>query len=166
MEGYRVLDEFPDYEISPDGKIFSSITGTYLAGSTNQEGYRKVTLLKDGKKYTRFVHRLVATAWIPNEHGLPLVSFKDHDKTHICVDNLEWADMKRVCNTAFQCGHRNIETLKELGREKRKLSIDQVKEAKQLHSQGLAFKKIAKIYGVSYETVRDAVSNKLYKEIV
>lgn len=53
-------------------------------------GYMVVNLRRDGTSYVTFVHILVATAFIPNPHGYPMVNHKDGDKTNNDVRNLEW----------------------------------------------------------------------------
>jgi len=54
--------------------------------------YLFVSLYKGGKSKGFNIHRLVATAFIPNPKNLPQVNHKDEDKTNNCVDNLEWCD--------------------------------------------------------------------------
>lgn len=53
-------------------------------------GYPAVHLSKDGQKKGFLVHRLVATAFIPNPNNLPEVNHKDESRTNNIVDNLEW----------------------------------------------------------------------------
>lgn len=61
-------------------------------------GYCYISLCKN-RKYKGFrVHRLVATAFIPNPDNLPQVNHKDENKTNNCVDNLEWCDGKYNVN--------------------------------------------------------------------
>lgn len=52
--------------------------------------YKCVHLYKDGKCEKYSVHRLVATAFIPNPNNYPCVNHKDENKLNNHVDNLEW----------------------------------------------------------------------------
>ena len=56
------------------------------------DGYIQVNLCYNGKLYKKYVHRLVAEAFIPNPDNLPEVNHLDEDKTNNSVDNLEWCD--------------------------------------------------------------------------
>lgn len=58
----------------------------------NGNAYPRVGLQVGGKLTMKMVHRLVAEAFIPNPHNLPLVNHKDEDKTNSRADNLEWCD--------------------------------------------------------------------------
>ena len=62
-------------------------------------GYLSVTLCRDTKKTKHLVHRLVASAFLPNPAQLPTVNHIDGDKTNNHVDNLEW------CNDEFNAWH-------------------------------------------------------------
>ena len=53
-------------------------------------GYTDVSLYKDGKRYHKKPHRLVAEAFIPNPNNLPEVDHIDTNKDNNCVDNLRW----------------------------------------------------------------------------
>ena len=78
-----------DYEVSNQGVIRSRKTGHYrpLKNKHNRfTGYEYVIL--SGK--THSVHRLVATAFLPNPDRLPYVNHKNEDKTDNRVENLEW----------------------------------------------------------------------------
>ena len=58
----------------------------------DKSGYLRVVLQKDGEMKGFLVHRLVATAFIPNPNNLPYVNHRDECKTNNCVENLEWCD--------------------------------------------------------------------------
>lgn len=57
-----------------------------------------VVLCKEGKTYPRLVHRLVASAFIPNPDSKPNVDHIDTDKRNNHVTNLRWVTQKENCN--------------------------------------------------------------------
>lgn len=57
-------------------------------------GYEKINLSVDGKRTLRYIHRLVAEAFIPNPNNYREVNHKDSNPSNNCVDNLEWCDRK------------------------------------------------------------------------
>ena len=59
----------------------------------NHEGYEVVTLHNNkGEWVVRYVHELVAEAFVPNPNGKKHVRHKDGDKLNNRADNLEWVD--------------------------------------------------------------------------
>ena len=55
------------------------------------QGYLKVDLSKDGKRYKRKVARLVAMTYIPNPENKPEVDhINREEKLNNCVNNLRW----------------------------------------------------------------------------
>ena len=83
----------------------------------NSSGYLIVDLTKDGKNKNFRVHRLVATAFIPNPQNLETVNHKDYNRANNSVDNLEW--LSREDNTREAHKHKD----KALSEEhKRKIS--------------------------------------------
>ena len=93
------------YEISSKGRVKSlereidtkwgntrPLKGRILKPQLDKYGYLYVHLFKDKKNYHKTIHRLVATAFIPNPNNYPQVNHKDEDKTNNCVENLEWCD--------------------------------------------------------------------------
>ena len=69
-----------------NGHVFYMKKGRILKSTILPNGYERVSL--NGK--TRYVHRLVAESFIPNNNNLPEVNHKDEVKTNNCADNLEW----------------------------------------------------------------------------
>lgn len=99
MEIWKKVIGFENlYEVSSEGRVRS----TYKNGKTKilkQEktynGYLRVWLCKKGQKKRKyFVHRVVASAFIPNPSHYPQVNHKDYDKTNNKVENLEWLTQK------------------------------------------------------------------------
>lgn len=58
--------------------------------SDNGHGYCKVELCKNSKNTNKYVHILVAKAFIPNPLNLPSINHKDENKQNNYVANLEW----------------------------------------------------------------------------
>ena len=73
-------------------------------------GYFKLHLSRDGKRTTKYIHQLVAEAFIPNPNNYKEVNHKDSDPSNNRVDNLEWCDRKY--NIDYMVKHQ--QELKEL----------------------------------------------------
>ena len=92
----------PKYEVNEDGEVRTIATGHIKSQKTDRYGYKVVCLSED--KFTRkyvTVHRLVATAFIPNPDNLPQVNHKDENKTNNHVSNLEW------CTASYNVNYGN-----------------------------------------------------------
>lgn len=93
-----------------------------LKQSTNN-GYMTVCLSSYSKRSYFLVHRLVATAFLPNANNLPEVNHKDEDKTNNHVDNLEWMSKQDniVYGTARQRTGEKLKGKKLSEEHKRKI---------------------------------------------
>ncbi|MFZ3191167.1 MAG: HNH endonuclease, partial [Candidatus Sulfotelmatobacter sp.] len=87
-------EEFPEYAVSCDGQVMRLQTGLVLRPDVVGNGYMRVSLYRKGRASRRKVHRLVASAFIPNPSNKPFVNHEDGDKIHNRVVNLAWATSK------------------------------------------------------------------------
>lgn len=87
------------YQISSYGRVRSldridsdgnARKGKILNPSATQKGYLKVSLWAAGRREERYVHRMVAEAFIDNRASLPQVNHLDGDPGNNCRSNLEW----------------------------------------------------------------------------
>lgn len=100
-EIWKDIEEYEGiYQVSNLGRVKSLKFGKekIIKGRNNSMGYLYVALCKEGKiKYFR-VHRLVASAFIPNSNNLFEVNHKDENPLNNRIDNLEWCDRKYNIN--------------------------------------------------------------------
>ena len=95
IEIWRDIKDYEGlYQISNLGNVKSlyrkcSKNGNRSIGTDNK-GYKRLYLNKNGKRKSHRVHRLVASAFIPNDKNFPQVNHKDENKENNRVDNLEW----------------------------------------------------------------------------
>lgn len=79
------------YQVSSYGRIRNVRTNRILKPfNIARNKYAGIALIKDNKKTTARINRLVATAFIDNPENKPCVNHKDYDKHNNRVDNLEW----------------------------------------------------------------------------
>ena len=90
-ETWKVIHLNTNYEVSNLGRVRNK-KGLLLKPQKTEKGYLRVDLSKDGKTKHYKVHRLVASAFIPNKNNLPQINHKDENKQNNRVDNLEWCD--------------------------------------------------------------------------
>ena len=63
-----------------------------------RNGYESVLLCANNSPKFYYIHRLVATAFIPNPDNLSQVNHKDENKANNCISNLEWCTQKYNLN--------------------------------------------------------------------
>lgn len=90
----KIILGFSKYEIDKKGNIFDTNTKYNVKSHINVNGYCRISLTPDGKKsndrQNKYVHRLVAEAFIPNPKNLPYVNHINANKQDNRVENLEW----------------------------------------------------------------------------
>lgn len=98
IEGYEGL-----YQVSNTGQVKSlNYKGHGVVKLLKQDiihnGYKRVSLVKNGKKKNYLVHRLVAIAFLPNPHGYKEINHIDENKVNNMISNLEWCSRKYNMN--------------------------------------------------------------------
>ncbi len=104
QEEWRSVTGFVRYEVSSMGRFRRKATGRIISGSSSQNGYRNIGMVKDGKFCMKYAHRLVAMAFLerPSENHTH-VNHRNKDKQDNRVSNLEWVtpsqNQKHALNT-------------------------------------------------------------------
>lgn len=98
-ETWKPVKGYEDrYSVSNTGKVKSLKTSKLMCQRKGYDGYMRVGLSINGKQKYKFVHRLVAEAFIRNPHCYKEVNHKDEDKANNCISNLEWCTHKYNSN--------------------------------------------------------------------
>ena len=89
-EIWKIIKEFPNYEVSNLGRIKNIRKDKLMTISVRKNGYCVVKLSDNGTAKECKVHRLVAKAFVPNPNKLFFVNHKDENKENNIYSNLEW----------------------------------------------------------------------------
>lgn len=95
---YRIIKEFPNYEINENCEIRSIKSGRFIKPYL-QKGYYRVTLIIEKcKRKSAAIHRLLASEFIPNIDNKPIIDHINQDKTDNRIENLRWSTYKENAN--------------------------------------------------------------------
>ena len=110
------------------------------------------------KQKHAYIHRLVASAFIPNPRGLSEINHKNFDKTDNRAENLEWCTSKenkvhfRASQYARIADRKKEKTLHNK-------SLQYILQYKNtvcgLYDQGISIQNVAKSTGLGRDKVRD-----------
>lgn len=92
MEDFRKIVSnglVTEFTVNSNGVVKDS-KGLVRKWYDNGNGYKVVSVREMAETRMRYVHRLVARAFLPNPNNLPQVNHIDCDKQNNCVSNLEW----------------------------------------------------------------------------
>ena len=163
---WKEIYGFNGYFISSNGQVKSCISHNgkekiskpmILSIGISPGGYGVVVLRKDGKSYTKRVHRLVAENFLGEPNGR-IVNHKDGNKLNNCVNNLEYVTYSENLSHAYSSGLRrsgeDIHTAK--------LSDNQVLDIRVKRGFGVSSSELLKEYSISSATL-SRISNNDYR---
>lgn len=88
MEQWKKIEGFENYSVSNNGQVRNDKTGRILKTYKKPSGYIQVQMGR--KTVPKYIHRLVAQAFIPNVSNKPQINHKNGNKGDNRADNLEW----------------------------------------------------------------------------
>ena len=129
------------------------LSGKLIKSHDNCNGYKTISLHKDGSQWQTTVHRLVATAFVDNPDGKPEVNHIDGNKKNNNAWNLEWVTRKE--NIAHA-----VDVLDAFSFNRR-FTEDQIAS---IRADDRCERLIAKDYGVNQSTVNAIRVGRTYKK--
>lgn len=145
------------YEVSNLGRVRLKSNGRLKAMQDNGFGYKKCAFALPGHvTVNRYIHRLVAKAFLENPKNLPQVGHKDHNKENNCVYNLYWTSQSQNTRDGVKAGRINA---KKRGKTNQ-LTTDQVREIALKRHENMGVNDIAISMGLPRTTVSSVVNGR------
>lgn len=105
---YAVTDQGDVYSIHRTIKLSTGhsrhVLGRRLSPQKNSDGYFTVTLSKNDVTSKKYIHRLVAEAFIENPDNLPEVNHLDGNKQNNNASNLAWVTHQQNVQHCYDIG--------------------------------------------------------------
>lgn len=149
------------YEVSTCQNVISYTKykqGKQLKKTISSSGYYTVSI--DCRN--NLLHRIIASAFIPNPKKLPCVNHKDGNKLNNEVSNLEWCSYSQNNQHAFDTG------LKKKGQNLYNSKVNEsiVLELKRLKKETKMFQyEMAERFGISQSLVSAILNNKKWSYV-
>jgi len=83
------------------------------SGLNKKTNYLMVSLSKNGKSITKYIHKLVAETFLDNPNGYKYINHKDENTLNNNTENLEWCSAKYNANY----GNRNRKIADKLSKK-------------------------------------------------
>ena len=99
MEEFKNIKGFENYEVSNFGRIRNIKTGRVLKPKINKQGYYQISLSSDGIQYTKYVHHLVGTMFMPNPENKKIIGHIDNNRLNNNIENLRMVSHQENCMT-------------------------------------------------------------------
>lgn len=148
---FKTVDGFEDYVIYEDGTIRNIVTNNNLKPRL-QKGYLRVTMCIEGKRHYKFIHQMLANAFIDNPYGHKVVRHLNDNRTDNRLSNLAWGSIGDNNQDKYDNGFLN---------PCRKLSCD---EARKIFLSSHPHDYIASKYKVSRTVISNIKNRKTYRK--
>lgn len=151
------------YKVSNLGNVVSVKKGypVLMKLQNHSSGYKQVKLCKPNKILIERVHRLVASAFIPNHDKKTQVNHINGIKCDNRVDNLEWSTPQENTRHAFRTGLANV-----YGENHHHSKLSD-KEAEYIikNYKSYTLKQLSNKFGVSDACIRDIIKGRRRKTL-
>lgn len=181
MELWKPVIGFENlYEISNLGRVRSldriTESGQFRKGKIREcycyvNDYKVVKLYYNGKTFNKYIHRLLAEAFVPNPNPelYDTVNHIDGNRGNNSLDNLEWCTQKQNIQHAWKTGLIPSVINSGESNTNSKLTEKDVLEIRAIyvpHSKGeFGTKALSERFGVTAKTIGRIIRKELWKNI-
>lgn len=176
MEQWKDIAGFEGmYQVSDTGQVRSldriggnrgyKYKGRVLAQSIDACGYLHVRPSIKGKETSKYTHRLVAEAFIPNPENKPQVNHMDGNKQNNHVSNLEWATAKENMRHATDTGLVNNSGENNASSKLTEDDVSFIRKHYNPDTTDFNQKALAEKFGVSQPAISKIVHRKRWKHV-
>lgn len=149
-EKWLCIDGFDSrYMVSNEGRIYSTLKGGCLKTFPNKDEYIKVGFNFKGRKYNKFVHRLVAEYFCEGYSPDKEVNHKDGNRSNNAQSNLEWVTRTENVRDCAKRGTLNISS----ATQKRRVPVSQFTMENELLAEFDSIVNAAKITGCNKDNI-------------
>lgn len=154
---------FYDYWVSDKGRLWSNISQRFIEGTPNcRTGHIDISIICNGKRHHKYLHRMVAEAFIPNPHNYPLVRHLNDDPSDNRVENLAWGTSLDNVHDCIKNGHFRRFTPDdiELANQKRRTPIKAVHLASGREYEFISQQEASRVLGVNQSDISSVARGK------
>ncbi len=147
------------YAVSSMGKVWTYKSNKWLKqGFAGQGRYRTVALGHSNE--TRYVHRLVAQAFLENPENKLTVNHKNGNVDDNRLDNLEWATQQEQVDHAIATGLNNVTGINNAMSKLDESSVMEIR--KKYYSGNFSHQSLAEEYDVTRACILDVVRGRTW----
>jgi hypothetical protein len=169
FEGFYMVSNFGNVKsldrmvVGPWRKGLQRAKGRPMKLQKRKAGHLDVLIKKNGLQKRVWVHRLVATCFIPNPENLPIVNHIDSNPANNHVLNLEWCTQKHNVRHCHASGRANTARGERSGASR--LTERDILDIRAAYANGVTGVSLAKKYGIHGNYIYDITSRKKWKHI-
>jgi hypothetical protein len=152
MDTSKTIENFPNYVIYNDGRVYSLLKNKFLTPQNNGNGYMKVMLYNNSIKQV-YIHRLVAQHFILNVNNYKYVDHIDRDKQNNHVYNLRWVSASENTRNTADKPRYSVERTLKYNSENTKSKI------RELYKAGSKVFEISKLLNIPRQTVSNYIKD-------
>lgn len=161
----KQIEGFPTYYITENGKVFSKKIRHKdlheMVPQPNDKGYLGIGLYRDGKRYYRFVHRLILETFVGPCPPEMECCHNDGNPQNNNLTNLRWDT--RANNLSDRWKHNTMTIGSKSG--KAKLTENDVIEIRRRYDAGETQMSIAKDFNIVASNISHIVNRNAWKHV-